>query len=299
MSRKPIHAPAISRMLNHAGIRKAPTENTWGQGFVVVGYGVEVEVTYQDTDQAQVRRNLDAIRETINANPKYLAITSKDSTGELNVVKVVIRPDEDKIEAVTEKLAEESPNAVTKAEIADCLKGCFRFTGNASGYEITREPAPDDRMVRVTYRDTPHTSYSEGTGGRDKYSHDRVQHYFRLISEAGYAAMIDYDEVTNTDSVLVGVRGEFGVQDSPEEIEEALNALRKAVEADDIAYMTRKAGDHSIFVYFLVPFRDKLRRCEVFWTGGVYKLCPRFGGPMREYYNREFLVEEIGRELNA
>jgi len=137
-------------------------------------------------------------------------------------------------------------------------------------------------------------------GGRDKYSHDAVNGYAKDLVEAGYSVQIGFED--GEDYVLVGTAGEFQAGLSQEEESEAaqepLRALREAIEAKALSYMTRKAGPTSIFVYYLVPFKDKLRRLEVFHSGGCYASYGRFGGPARhEFFSLDGLVRFIHSEI--
>lgn len=87
-------------------------------------------------------------------------------------------------------------------------------------------------------------------------------------------------------------------EEEAEAAKEPLMALREAVEANDLAFMTRKAGPTSIFVYYLVPFKDKLRRLEVFYSGGCYASYGQFGGPGRhEFFNTRNLIGFIRDEI--
>jgi hypothetical protein len=173
----------------------------------------------------------------------------------------------------------------------------YPFEESGSGFVVERAAAPNDHLVRVTYRDSSHTTNAPETGGRDAYSHAIVTRYAELLMEAGYSVCMDFQG--NEDSVLVGHPGEFGKsqQDTAKDAKEALAELREAVEDDDLAYMTRKAGPTSIFVYYLVPFKDKVRRLEVFWSEGVYQATRRLGGPKDEFFNMAHLLEHIRHEL--
>lgn len=300
--RQNISAPAISRIISATSVKKAPTGNTWGRGFLVTGYGPEVHVHYQDTDPGVVDRNLNYIVETINGREdrKYFAHKTQDEH-RTSLVIVEIRREDHGTDEAKEKMAAESEHAVTVAEIKKVIApGRFEYTEApqlaGAGYVIERAEHPRDGLVRVSYKDHPHTSYALVSGGREGYAHATVQSYAIALVNAGYSTWIEYAENDGW-SVLVGPDGAFGVQDSPEEIREALNVLRTAVEGDDLAYMTRKAGPQSLFVYYLVPFKDKLRRLEVSWSGGRYTASGRFGGPRNDFYNLPHLVEHIGHEL--
>lgn len=298
--RQNISAPAISRIISGTSVRKAPTGNTWGKGFTVTGYGPEVHVHYQDTDTSVVDRNLDYIVETINdrQDRKYFARKTQNEYGS-SLVIVEARREDHGTEEAKEQQAAESPHAVTVAEVREVIqKGRYAYDAMGAGYVVERAEGFSDRLVRVSYKDHPHTGYALVVGGREGYKQSAVDGYAKDLVSAGYAAWVEYEENDGW-SVLVGPADAFVDQDRPEDIKEALTDLREAVEASDLSYMTRKAGDHSLFVYYLVPFKDKLRRVEVFWVGGVYKLAPRFGGPAREFYNIPFLVEEIGREVKS
>jgi len=303
MTRANISAAAISRILSSTtSLRKAPTSNTWGVGYLVTGYGPEVHVHYQANDHETVQASLDRIASVINGrvDRKYHAAKVTGDYGTVHVLVEARRPEHDTPEA-KEQMAEESPHAVTIAEVKKVISvGRYEYTEApklaGAGYVVERAEFPRDGLVRVSYKDHPHTSYALVTGGREAYAVSAVESYATSLVQAGYSTWIEYEENDGW-SVLVGAPGHFPSQDKPDEVKKALTELREAVEANDVAYMTRKAGDHSVFVYYLVPFKDKVRRCEVFYSGGVYKLSPRFGGPMREFYNIPFLVEEIGHEL--
>lgn len=282
---KKISAAAISRIISSITdeqgekIRKAP-KSGWGKGFYVVGYDVAVTVYYQDTDQAVVEEKLNQIVETLNgrADKKYFAkIESLDSTdyrGSL-VVKVVVR-DENNSEHVAEPKAEETPEAVTVQEVRRALLGpCYEYTSSASGF-VAERCEENPLLVRVFYRDHPHTRYTLVEGGRDAHMHASVEHYADLLANAGFSVCVDYDPERG-DSVLVGPAGHFQGEEDPEAIKEALLALREKIEDAELAFMTRKAGPNSLFIYYLVPFKDKVRRLEVSYGHGQYRSVGRFG----------------------
>ncbi len=278
---KKISAGAISRIISgNTDVKKAPKEG-WGRGFTVTGYDVVVHVHYQDTDAAVVERNLDKIVETLNERPKYLATKIfKDGL----YVEVVIRPEKEPV-----------PLSEVKA-VLNTGRRFFEYDTRGAGFLAQSE----GHLVRVSYQDTPHTSYALVNGGRDAYSHQMVGLYAEALTKAGFSVQIDYTD--GIDSVLVGRPGEFSVPMSQEEEAEAakapLLALREAVEENDMAFMTRKAGPTSIFVYYLVPFKDKVRRMEVFWRNGSYGSYGRFGSPTRsEFHNTELAVRFIRSEI--
>lgn len=305
-----ISAAAISRIISHnTNVVKASTRNIWSRGFVSTGYGVEVQVTYQHTDRDVIRRNLDHIVEAINSREdrKYFAEKLSGESHGGAYVKVVIRdqtdPQQNEAERAgdVEKLAEEAPHAVTVEEVRAVLAGrWFEYTESpqlaGGGYFVERLEGPRAGTVRVSYKDHPHTSYELVIGGREAYAVDAVERYAESLVQAGYSAWIDYQD-TDGWSVLVGPDGHFAHQDKPEDVKEALTALREAVEANDLSFMTRRASDHSIFVYFLVPFKDKLRRVEVSWSNGSYSSIGQFGGSRSEFYSTELAVRFIRSEI--
>lgn len=298
-----ISASAISRILSSTSLRKAPASNTWGKGFLVVGYGPVVRVYFQDTDEDTQRRSLDYIAEVINGrvDRKYVAAKTQDPETKSHYVQVQARTKEDDAPEAKERMAEASPHAVTIAEVKKAIAiGRYEYTEApqlaGAGYVVERAEFPRDNLVRVSYKDHPHTSYALVTGGREAYAVSTVERYATDLVQAGYSTWIEYQENDGW-SVLVGAPGHFPNQDSPDEVKKALAELREAVEADDLAYMTRKGGDHSLFVYYLVPFKEKVRRLEVFWTNGRYTASGRFGGPMNDFYNLPHLIEHIGHEL--
>lgn len=294
-----ISAAAISRILNTAGFRKASNGTHWSPGFSVVGYGPFAKVDYTDVDTEAAVAELTKMKDLINERyPKYEATLLNDDYGW--VVSVSIRPEEAPepvVEAApaaeVEKLAEESPYGVTVQEVRQVLLTSgekigrfFEYTNQESdgvrpgnqgaGFFVERLEGARSRLVRVSYRDHSHTSYALVLGGREKCARDTVEMYAKRLQAEGFSTWIDYED-TDGWSVLVGTEGEFVEQDSPEAIKAALLELREAVEDEAMSYITRKAGDHSVFIYYLVPFKDKLRRMEVFWTGGEYKSKGRFG----------------------
>jgi hypothetical protein len=295
-----ISAAAISRILSSNPDLKKAHHTGWSIGFCVIGYGTMVEVIYQTTDKAEDDREMNRIVSTINdrKDRKYFAERTLDEHGS-EFVKVTVRQETE--EDRMEKAAEESPYGVTIKEVRAALNKSRRFyefeEGRSAGFSVEREAAPNDHRVRVTYRDVPHTSYAPETGGRDVYAHTITTHYANVLMAAGYAACIDYTEA-NGDSLLVGQQGEFtSPEQAAEEAVEPLRELRDAVEADSLSYMTRKAGPTSIFIYYLVPFKDKLRRLEVFWSNGSYVSCGRFGGSRSEFHNLDLTLRFIRSEL--
>lgn len=281
---KNLSASGISRILNNAGITKAPTSDTWGIGFVATSYGVQVDVHYQDTNRKRALEELDRIVKTINEHKaaRYWAVRKSGKNGG-EWVSITLR-------------AEESPFVVSEREVRLALsknRRFYAFSVNGAGYFLEREGS----SIRVTFRDQPFTTYAPETGGREHHMHVMVTLYAEALAEAGFCVEVDFKD--GVDSVRVLVPRGKSQEEEAEDAKEPLMALREAVEADDLAYMTRKGGPTSLFVYFLVPFTDKLRRCEVFYSEGVYKLVPRFGGPKREFFNLGHLVEEIGKELKV
>jgi hypothetical protein len=288
-----ISAPAISRIISsNTNIRRAQGTG-WSEGFTVVGYGTVVEVSYMDTNIGWQEQMLNRIADLINGREdrKYEAVKEQYEQGG-SYVKVTVRreTEEDRME----KAAEESPYAVTKAEVNKVLAGpCYPYDVQSAGYVIERETGLNDRLVRVTYRDHSHTSYTTVEGGREAHVKNAVKHYAHRLRAAGFSVKVEGDY----EYVVVGQPGEFPSEDDPQDVKDALNALREAVEAADTAYMTRKAGPTSLFVYYLVPFKDKVRRLEVFWGQGFYKVSGRFGGPFQEFRNMAHLLEHIRYEL--
>jgi hypothetical protein len=296
-----ISAAAISRIISaNSNVAKASTRNIWSRGFVVTGFGPEVHVTFQDTDLGCAERNLDAIAELLNGRDdrKYYAVKMQDENDSLFIkVEAFIGQSPEDEAADTENMAAESEHAVTVAEVNQVLEGpCYPYSEGAAGYVIERLETPRAGIVRVSYKDHAFTSYAMVTGGRETYALNAVEHYASRLTQAGYSAWIDYAD-TDGWSVLVGPAGHFAQQDKPEDITAALTALREAVEANDLGFMTRKAGDHSIFVYFLVPFRDKVRRVEIFWGNGSYSSIGSLGGSRSEFHNTELTVRFIRSEI--
>jgi hypothetical protein len=300
-----ISAAAISRIISsNSNVKKASTRNIWSVGFIVTGYGPEVHVTYQDTDLGVVERNLDHIAELLNGREdrKYYAVKMQAENDHLFLkVEIFIGQSPEDEAADVEDMAAESEHAVTVAEVKAVLAGrWFEYTEApqtaGAGYVVERLETPRAGLVRVSYKDHSHTSYALVTGGREAYALNAVERYTESFVQAGYSAWIDYED-TDGWSVLVGPAGHFAQQDKPEDVKEALTALREAVEADDLSFMTRKAGPTSIFVYFLVPFKDQLRRVEVSWSNGSYSSIGRFGGSRSEFHNTDLTVRFIRSEI--
>lgn len=296
-----ISAPAISRIISSNTSIKRARNTGWSTGFYVVGLGVRVEVGYQDTDTVAVENNLAYIADTINgrADKKYAAEIEQTENGSPMVV-VTLRSEDEIKEERMEKAAEESPYAVTKREVNVVLaNGCYPYTdepqNRGAGYVIERAEHPNTRLVRVTYRDHPHTGYALVEGGRDAYFRDSIQMYVDKLRKAGYSVKVEGDY----ESVLVGISGEFPDEADPDDTKAVLAELREAVEAEDVAYMTRKASPTSLFVYYLVPFKDKVRRLEVSWTGYCWTATRRLGGPADTYFNIPVLLDHIRHELAA
>lgn len=302
---KLISAAAISRILKNAGIKKAHSTG-WSIGFSVIGYGPVVEVGFQTTDDAYMRQQLADIVKVVNGHKsgRYFAVTTKDHLGSEHV-RVVARDENEAEEAETVKeVSEESGHAVTTDEVNAVLtRRFFPYMdlpqSKTSGYVLSRAEGSDSHLVRVVFKDHPHTTYSPETGGPEVYAQTVTERYSEALTRAGYSAVIGLHE--GEWSLLVGRSGEFLVQSVEEEAEAAegpLLALRKAVEDKALSYMTRQAGHHSLFVYYLVPFKDKVRRVEVFWSGGVYKSRGQFGqGIWFRHATVEAMVEFIHGEL--
>lgn len=296
-----ISAAAISRIVNTTGIRKARKGNDWSRGFEVFGLKNAVEVAYTAGSGEDKTAVLRQIAEAVNSHPsgKYTAeVVSSGSFIVSEGVRVVLKTPEDMVEA----MAAQAPYGVTKREVRAALIGPFyEFGETGSGFVLERVESPNNRLIRVTYRDHAHTTYHEGTGGKERYTNTITNSYAERLRKQGFSTKIDFNE--GEICVLVGQAGEFGLSQREEAdlAKTALMELREAVEADDLAYMTRKGGPASIFVYFLVPFKDKLRRCEVFYSGGSYASHGRFGSATRsEFHNLDlvlrFLRTEIGRD---
>lgn len=310
----PPSAATISRLLKAAGFKRARTNtNSWSSGFEVQGFHTHARVTYSSVSTGSAVMILEQMRDEINGrgDQKYWGRVEEGKQGWYLWVERYDGTDpvqnETRRAALREKMAEESPYGVTIKEVRKVLNKGGRFfeflnkrSAQSAGFEVTAESGADERLVRVTYRDHEHTKYAFVEGGRDQYMHNVVEGYAQALAEAGYSVQIDY--VDGVDSVLVGQAGEFQAPMSQEEASEAaqepLTALRNAIEAHDIAYMTRKAGPTSIFVYCLIPFKDKLRRLEVFWDQGKYGSYGQFGGPTRnEFHNTDLTVQYIHAEI--
>lgn len=78
----------------------------------------------------------------------------------------------------------------------------------------------------------------------------------------------------------------------------ALAEARDAIEGDDLAYSTRKAGPWSIFVLYLVPFTNKARRAEVHYDeeSGTYR-ASIFGMTGERTPRLKRVVEQLRAEL--
>jgi hypothetical protein len=310
----PPSAATISRLLKAAGFKRARTNTTsWSSGFEVQGFHTHARVTYTSVSVRSAVMVLEQMRDEINGrkDQKYWGRVEEGKQGWYLWVERYDGTDPAQNEvrraALREKMAEESPYGVTIKEVRKVLNKGGRFfefvnmgSQQGAGFEVTAETGVDERLVRVTYRDHEITGYALVEGGRESYMHKAVNGYAQALVEAGYSVQIDY--VDGVDSVLVGQAGEFQVPMSQEEASEAaqepLTALREAIEAKDISYMTRKAGPTSIFVYCLIPFKDKLRRLEVFWDQGSYGSYGQFGGPTRnEFHNTDLVVEYIHSEI--
>jgi hypothetical protein len=215
-----ISAAAISRILKGEGIRKAPT-STYGRGFLVTGYDVEVHVHYQDTNSFRQHQEMDRIVKLLEGRTdlKYKAIKMN---GAYNTwyVKVTCRTAEEIREIRLEQAAEESPFAVTKREVRVVLHqggDLYGYSKWDSGFYVERVDTPAmARLVRVLYRDHPHTTYAPETGGREAYRASRIERYADKLRKAGYSVLVDGV------CVLVGQPGEFD-----QEPESDLDRLKK------------------------------------------------------------------------
>lgn len=273
MSQKSISAAAVSRILA-TQFKRAPKKG-WGRGFEVTGFTTEVDVRFVADKGDDRSAKLDEMVALINGHKgqKYFAKRFKTPHGS-EIVQVVMRDETDpeqneaRKEAQMEQAAADSPHAVEIREVKGALiRQCFEWTPAASGFRAERYPE-DQTLVRVEYADHAHTTYETS---REIQGAGAVRLYTSILQKAGFPVQADPD---NDWGLLVGPKSE---EDSPEEIKEALDALRGAVEDADLSFMTRKAGDHSLFVYYLVPFKDKVRRLEVFWGEGEYRSIGRFG----------------------
>lgn len=273
MSQK-ISPAAISRILSSAGFKKASTRtNHWSSGFEVTGYDTTVQIRYTAVNTEQANSKMDQIVETINnrEDKKYFAKIDEGQYG--STVEVVIRNEENAPHAEAAPETVEVPDKVERAEVYRLLAPQhYAWTDSAAGFLVQSEGS---RCVRVSYADHPYTSYALVIGGQEAYAKQAVENYATLLTAAGYSVRIDHTEEGGW-SALVGPSGEFGHEDSPEDVKDALIALREAVEDEGLSYMTRKAGDQSLFIYYLVPFRDKVRRLEVSWGQGEYRSGGRF-----------------------
>lgn len=277
MSQK-ISPAAISRILSGARIAKSSTRTEhWSRGFSVTGYGSSVDVDYAALRDEDLGAALENIADAINSrkDQKYFAkVVPATSSVSLDRVEVTIREESVPKIVETVETTEIVPDKVDEAQVRSLLLGQhYEFTYNAAGFQIKPE---GDRCVRVSYADHSHTNYAFVIGGQEAYAKQAVENYATLLVGAEYSVLVDYREDSGW-SALVGPAGEFyGPVDSPEDVKDALNTLREAVEDEGLSYMTRKAGDNSLFIYYLVPFKDKVRRLEVSWSQGVYRSNGRF-----------------------
>lgn len=286
-----VHTPSISRILSNAGVRKVASTTSYSTGFECIGLGPVVQIHYTPRQIDDQAAELERIAKILNERPKY---TAKVIDGIVEVRLADEKTDEQIKEERMEKAAEESPYGVTKAEVNKVLAGpCYAYTEQAAGYVIERETGGNDRLVRVYYRDHAYTSYAMVVGGREAYFRDAVKMYADKLRAAGFSVKVEGDY----DYVLVGQPGEFVSEDDPTEVKESLSELREAVEAADLAFLTRKAGPASLFVYYLVPFKDKVRRLEVFRRNGSYAAYGRFGGSRSEFHSVDLTLRFIRSEL--
>lgn len=224
MTNTTISAAAISRILKTAGIKKAPTTDTWGVGFIVTGYGIEVGVTYQDTDRERNGQVLNQIVELVNgrADLKYKA-ERRDREYGGRYVRITRRTEEEIREIRLEQAAEESPYGVTKREVVQALYlggGMYGYSKWDSGFYVERVDNPAmSRLVRVLYRDHPHTAYAKETGGREAYRANRIESYAHKLRKAGYSVH------TDGSCVLVGQPGEFEEAPAPQTDMDRLRAF--------------------------------------------------------------------------
>lgn len=271
-----ISAPAISRILKAANFRKALTgRRQWSTGFSVVGYGGMVRVDYTDVTSDKAFITIGEMADAINGreDKKYFAKVHDGKLG--RYVEVVLRDETDpeqnaqrKAEAL-EKLAEQSPYAPNLADVTAALR-TYDTYGYAEGMHsgwIAERDHEDSRLVRVTYRDMPWTTYK---GDRDTQVLQTLLNYVRVLEKVGFSTKLIEDEW----AVLVGTEGEFWREDKA--AKEALDELREEVEKD-LSISTRRATAHSIVVIRQLPFKAKSVRLEVFYFEGEYKSTGQFG----------------------
>lgn len=269
---------AISRILAGRGFKKVIVKaGCWSAGFKAVACGTSVRVFYTANSGHEHEARQEIVK-LINERPgeKYWA-TLETMIGGIEVVMIHPYDKDDPRQKETPEVETEpqqeppveeeaSPAPVALVEIREVLSPVCREFMDVSGVRqagwVVENDSHNDGLVRVSYRDHPDTKYYEKiSGNRERHATLRVEDYANLLMEAGYDVIYDGGWDCLVDPSKRRDKGQT---------KEAFDALRDAVEDAALSFMTRKGGPKSLFIYYLVPFKDKVRRLEVFWRDDAY-----------------------------
>lgn len=160
-------------------------------------------------------------------------------------------------------LAVETVDTVLRAHHTPCSQ-----EGGTTGYIVSSNRSADGALRVQHY---------PFTDDDDKVAYATVARYAKTLAKAGYTAVEAPDDdwallVTVAPPAKPQEPEELptGVEETPEEVRQALLKLREAVEWD-LAHTTRRAGDHSIFILSNPYGGGEVRRLEVFYSDGEYR----------------------------
>jgi hypothetical protein len=270
-------ASAISAILSRAGFHKSISTT----GFEAIQIAHYTQVWYTPR-RGEVVEDILVRMTRILKDRGYVV---QRPAGESRSVMLEVSKGEDA------PVTEEESVTVTVPEVRGALlQGCYEASSMGAGFQVL--PFwQDNSLIRVSYEDQPWTSYEKNeeeteASARRRYIERTLETYLVKLYDAGFAAERQRDsEGGLVDSILVGPPGtEFYTdvqrrrweivkeertrlqqQKDDQTTKDSLLLAREVIENDNLAYSTRKAGPWSIFVFYLVPFKNRARRAEVFF----------------------------------
>jgi hypothetical protein len=302
-SRPIAHASAVSGILNRAGFRKCIDV----VGFETIQIAHVTQVWYTPARTEVMSDVLDQMDEVLKEKGYTVRKTTSETSGSLML----------EVTKGEDTLATEEPVKVTVREVRQVLlQTCYEVTTGTSGFNVQTFWS-DKSLIRVSFELKPWTTFEDGPGAERKHIECTLAMYEINLNAAGYATeRLRDSEGGLVDAILVGPPGtEFYtdgqrstwavIKEEREHMQQqtqeaqTLTLVREAIENDDLAYSTRKAGPWSIFVLYLVPFKNKVRRAEVsfdFELGG-YVVIGRLGFRYDRTFDLQKVLEHLRDEL--
>lgn len=257
------HAGSVSRILSKTELKKQLPGNRWSAGYEVVQSNVDVTVHWvQGRNTHTCGQALQVMRAALAPRGYKIETASGGRIDPRRGEETFVVTKTTKLEEAPVRIALQRGNRTSPSSAMN------------SGWTVGVCEV-DDRFVKVSYWDHAHTTYV----GDDREAHvsASLKLYTAILLEAGYAV----SRLKGEEAILVGVKGSKGFPTTSvaKPREEALQALRDALEFEFLDVYTRMApGRNSVFV-LLVTTKDT-RRLEIFYIEetGEYRAMPWGGG---------------------